>query len=981
MNHLVVGLGGSGAQVWQALVERLGPAPVGGEGRVSALLLDTAPGAGSRSHWPSQQVLLNATVAELQALLHTRADLRLAWAPTSAAEPWAQLLQAALTDLKVAGDAANVAGPLGQGAARATGPVAVYPRALARSLLAVRRSELLAALQRWRATLAAGAGQAQAAVCCHVVVQLGAATGAGLLVDVLGLLRLQLPPGSAIHLHAQLPEPDTAGASPWPAAEAQAGVLLQELHALASGQGWPAHLASGEAASARHDQAAFDRCWLSAAVDENGLQSRSAPERLQHAAGLLQLLIDRPDLTMVDAASATSRFVAWGQAQLRCDAVAIRRHLSHELLLRLLNQLRYDHWRPALGVVANPSLAERDQRLDEALLEGWGLSPAHLNLQTGMPEIGVADVPAGALEREWQQLTEHVMSLLAMAAPAQRAAELRRLMDEAAAERFRGVGIVAAFDLPEHELQRRAVAVRQRVERVLWDDWRDGRRSLHGCGQLLAQVCTHLETQAGLLDQQRRGRDTQALQLTQQAEAQMPAAGAGLWSRLGGARRSVEELHPQAYLLRDAALARSWAAQLATALRFGVQLQAQLTTLQGMIDSSELGLGALAHTVDQTAASSLPPQTTPEAAPHSLAPGARLESRELLAVQRARLITDEPVLRDHLAVLRPAAFGCWGDRPSFRALAQWLDEDTSLPTLLGLSESRVPAISVDEVVQAAWAALGTAWQADPRRRERDLRTLQAQAAAGLMLQPEATALAAPTHWLWPQALADQMLADAPAATPAPTPSERLLALLPGAATAVQVAPAPVLAVWRVVQVHTLADWRRVRELQLQQQAFHRRHGSALRRLQLDSAQPAPALLAPTDAQQRELAQATVLLADALGLIASTPADAPKAAACLTHVRRDADGFELVRVALGASLPEATEQQRPYVLGPLFDAVLDQLQARASAADELTRLKDHMQQRIDTLCAAAAPGLHDTLVRAWNDAARTAMKILRQDTTT
>lgn len=906
MNHLVVGLGGTGERLWRELVARR----TGGAGeaaRVVALLLDQGePDRPSgRDETPQvQRLMLAATPAERQALRLGRPDLD-----------------------------------------------RDEPRAQVRLLLAARHSEVLAALQRVRA-LSGGEP-----LCCHVLLQLGSATGAGLLIDLLGLLRLQLPAGTPICLHAQLPEPDTAGTTPWPAAQAQAAVLLQELQALADGAGWPGSLAGGDGTAALQGVPAFDRCWLSAAMDEDGLQPRDALQRLQHGAGWLQLLIDPPTPALAGllAGSGPQRFAAAGHARVRCDARAIRTHLGHELLLRLLNQLRYQHWRPALGVVGHPSPLDRDVQVDEARLGAWGLSVEHLWLRAGMAEIDVPDQPEGQVEQQWQQLTAHALGLIEVVPPAQRAETLRRLMDEARDERFRGVGVQAAFDLPEHELQRRAVAVRQRIERTLWDDWRDRRRSLHGCGQLMARVLGWLDQQAQVLEEHRRGREMQALQLGQQADALMPASGrvrGGVWSLLGAGR--AQDLKPLAFLLRDAALARTWALQAALALRFCVQLQVQLTTLQGMIDSSELALGALAQGVDRTAAAALPEPREATAA-DVLQADARLESRELLAEQRTRLVTGEAVLRPHLDTLWPMAFARWGDRPSFRALAQWLDEDASLPALLALCEARLPADAVQQVEQAAWARLGAAWQADPARRALDLDTLRRQAAVPMALQPGAIATVSEGR-AWPQALAPEG---------------------PGAADDAEPA-ADVLLTWRVLTPATLAAWRRVQSLQQLLQAHRRGQGSAARALQLEPGRVWPDLVPPTEAQRQAHTRAVLLLADALGCIG--PADPASAGSALVWVRRDGDGFEIERHPLGHDLGEAAAGQGSPVVDALHDTVLDTLLAHEPDADTLVRLRDTMLHRIDRLRPGWPAEGRDLESRAWNDAARTAMKILRQDMT-
>ena len=101
-------------------------------------------------------------------------------------------------------------------------------------------------------------------------------------------------------------------------------------------------------------------------------------------------------------------------------------------------------------------------------MSAWGLSDAHVQLAVPLPEIDGDTLPTLSIEQEWQMLETHFLGLIALVSPSRRLNELRRLFDQGLAERFRGQGIEAAFDQPDHALRRRAVVVRQRVENSLW---------------------------------------------------------------------------------------------------------------------------------------------------------------------------------------------------------------------------------------------------------------------------------------------------------------------------------------------------------------------------------------------------------------------------------------------------------------------------------------------------------------------------------
>ena len=559
MNHLYLGLGGAGVRVWQALRRRLACRiePAGRRAVLEPLLIDTdpkefrdeAPGwrhLGSSLVPPAQQrLLLGASAAELHALLRARPELRACLAPEGL--DWeARLLELGAFDA-----------PLSQVAARLPG----WPsRRLGRLLLAHGQGRVRLALDA--VSQALQARHTHPSLTLHLVVQLGGATGAGLLIDLLQLLR-QHPPATrcSVHLHALLPQDDTAAGRPAPLAEIQAYAVLRELQAAAQ-------------------EGLFELCLLSARTDEGGLQPLDAAGREQRLADwIFQRVSGEPEwLTPPRAAGQAARrgeFAAFGLAERAADRVELRSHLSHELLLRLLAQLRYNHWRPGLGFVTHPRpVPVEAMDAMETLLVGWGLSEAHLQLAAPLPEIDGDSPPGTPIEQEWQALEAHYRQLIELVAPARRATELRRLFEQGLEERFRGQGIDAAFDLPDHALRRRAVVVRQRVESTLWEDWREGRRALHECGQLLAAVLADLADRIEPLRQEQHGLETQAALLWQQIEAAEQAASVrpGMLARLRGqaAPADVEALIER---LREYALARTRSAAVTLTLRLVAEIE------------------------------------------------------------------------------------------------------------------------------------------------------------------------------------------------------------------------------------------------------------------------------------------------------------------------------------------------------------------------------------------------------------------------
>lgn len=983
MNHLILGLGGAGVRVWQALQRRLQSraegTPVHRHPAVETVLLDTdacaladsAPGwrvLGAPMVPPAaQRVLLTAEAAALGALLQGRPDLRSTVAPGGL--DWAVRLQ----------QLGAVDGPLSRVGERLPG----WPtRRLGRLLLALHQARVRGAVTAAAQALQARSGDTP--LMLHLVVHLGGATGAALLLDVLALLQRHPPANRCVvQVYAELPDQDSAGTRPGPLSEVQAYAALRELQ-VAAQCGW------------------FSLCFLGGLADERGLQPLDATGRERRLADwLFHRVTDVVDLLPgsgrpagAGAGVREGEFAAFGLAQRGADREALRTHLSHELMLRLLAQLRYSHWRAGLGYVTHPRPA--GQEVLGELMNTWGLSDAHLQLAVPLPEIDGDMLPTLSIEQEWKVLETHYVGLVALVAPSRRINELRRLFDQGLSERFRDRGVEAVFDLPDHALRRRAVVVRQRVEGALWDDWRQGRRALHECGQLLAAVLADLADRIEPLQQEQHGLETQASVLHRQLDA-LEQSTTGPLQALGLLRGVRDrDLNEATVLLREYVLARTRSSVISLSLRLLAEVQSQLTTLQGMVDAGEMALASLAEEIDVVATATLPPLNAVDA-------DGRLDSRELLAHWRTQLVTRESVQREHLRVLRAGLFTQLGEHANFRIFAQRIGEHETCEGLLAACARRLPPGALQPVVSAAWDAWVMRLHGESDAAARDLSLLLTRASVGLAWVPAAAPRCVQHDLLRVPAL------PRPEPEPEPEPIEaiegagastelsvverplvRTVPALPGVAdlihrigrvqTQVQELPEGQgeLVLLRVVRGLPLQALPRVQELHLRHEAHRLQAGRAALWLQLDDQVELPELLAADVEAQKARARTVVLLAEAFGLLREEP-DPLEGGPVLLHVRLDEDGFELDRVRLGGSPVEAVEQARERVLHDLHDEVTATLRGRdMQQATIQAELRDAMRQRIERLRAQAAPEQRDAISRDWNEAARAAMKLVRQE---
>jgi hypothetical protein len=831
----------------------------------------------------------------------------LARARTAAATPAAPLLLID-TDASLHDDEA----PGWSLAGRSLAPARAQRLLLASAQFEARRSDILAAL----ATATHLPGDTRRPSTVHLIAHPGEPVGAGLLLGVLDALRGLVPPAH-LQLHLTLSEPTPLLAA-----------LQQRAEAEPPG---------------------FDRCWLSTPVDEGGNRTTDAALRQERQAQwLLQAWAD--DTPVADGRVAVPRgeFALWGLAEWRSDLVAVQRHLGHELLLRLLAQLRFDHWRPSLGYVPHPaalrSVAETVLSEDPLAWPGVSADDA----------AGPQAPTLAAAQQEWQRLAAHYLQLVQHCAPAQRRAELRQLFALGIAERFGGAGIVAAFDVPASALRQRAAGVRTHVETALWQDWRLGSVALRDGVARVAVLVAQVGARVHDLDLRQARDDQLVASLRQQVDAEAaPAPTAGRWFGLRD-----EDLHP--YALRLQAWAQASTAQAHTALqrRQWSALRTEAADLHDMLEAADLALAALAGEADETAASALAPPASGDG--FSL----RLDTREQVRALGKTWVLAEAAQRESVAYLRADLFTRLGDGASFRLFAQHLGERAGCARLLAASTQRLAPSVVASAAQSAMLALARAWQDDPAARPAALQRLRAQAVGGAWsVEPVGTDKAAGAAPVIDETLslplpllpALPVLPDADATDPVgPAVAQRAAA--DALRETLQAEPVP----WpigrldvRLAAPHSPASnslvWRRqIAPVPL----------AALRGLQA----PAPAAADHASDSRPGL----LLLGEALGLVRED------LGAGVVLVRLDADGFEADRVLLGVDWDAAATDMPEPVRCWLQEDVDAALRAAPVRPD---RLRDVMQRRVAQLLAAAAPEDADGFRQRWTAAVQTAMNLL------
>ncbi|MEX8520764.1 MAG: tubulin-like doman-containing protein [Leptothrix sp. (in: b-proteobacteria)] len=1040
MNHLMIGLGGTGGRVLAGLRKRL-LLQLGSERpahlALDFLLVDDGTQLG-RDNDPLWSVLGHA----LQ--LPRRNRLALDFGPQALSQGLLErpALRRGLGDLASTSELPKTLAAVEGGAGQ---------RRLTHWALSLQLARCRDTIETLSRELRERSGRS--ATTWHLYCHLGDGIGSGLLPAMLQLLQRQAAesdPASRILVYGVLPQglatpPEPGAAAGHDVAQAHAYATLLELSALAqAGRDEPAAGAHPPADAAA--PGGFHLCYLShdtdsrdASHDGGSRTPADAAERLAEFAFQKVAVLGQRWSQLVQlesAGSAASRFVGLGLQQLGPNERRLREHLSHEQALRVLNHLRYDHWRAALGYVDQPRpAAQAGAEVDEALRQRWGLSDTHLQLQNARAApTAEADNPTtasgansttpGSFEMLWREYEAHFLPQLAALPEAQRLERLHALFEQAWQGGWHGLGVERFYAQADDDLFHLTDARAAGIEADLLQDWRAGRRSLHDCGRLVSALMADLAPRGDQVESRAEQHSAAAAHHEQQLaaiEQRWSGEGegwAGLSQRLSGATaaRRALELGNAATLLRERAIARTHAEACRFAQRHARRMASRLGDLLNLIDAVELSVASLAEQFHAKALATLPERSTSGTA------DSHADERRRSDEIRQRLLTQESRQTEHAAQLRQELFGILGERANFRTFALELTEDHLCNVLLARSATAVQTGLSPADLPALWSSLAQQWQDQPTRQAQDLRALadgallgQPALSAGDTPQAALRPGTVPSHWglISPadapdellqslstglaQAITDAVSQVAPATAAAPQPAPLQITdgstapARPAAGTALLLdllhalpatagrPAAQTLTLLSLAPGLALSDSPWLRQLHDGYERVRLRTGAAAAALHVDG-DPSrlPLLITPDAAQQASQARQVLLLAAALGLVHDS-LDPATGAPRLLQVRLDADGFELERKVLGRTLADAALTLDSAAVRALRQAIEEADPARTvHDSSRHDALRAAMRNHIEAIRSAAPAAELDAVSLAWNEAARAVMRFVRQE---
>ncbi len=452
-------------------------------------------------------------------------------------------------------------------------------RRLGRFLFACKSRSFKDQLKQLAAELITGG---DASVTFHICCGLAGGTGSGSLIDVIAQIRALYrdPKMYRIIVYTLLPEEipnpnwDTGNY------HANGYAALAELNALSVGVYRPHDVAERGERLQLSDP--FNGCYVFSNRNENGLQvdvDKTLPgivadflfQKLVAVrnAEALKLLEKMENAENGDGTPETrigsnvplrsKRFLTFGIKRLAVPEIEIREYLTYKFARQAALQLRFNNWDDTFGYRDEPRNQDFSEFVrDKQTLERWFLTDEHFTLSRGILSEEVNNKNWKPIVNEWLDIVPQFMGLVQAQNDKTWLNELEKLMAQRYEETFRKLGVRKFYETKLEARKDHVRELRRRVEVELFDDWKNGVKSMHDLGRCVAALVTALEERLRAVDD----KITRAKNNIDNAEQKVTAnrlEWAKVWwlPHLFGRRRKLLDVHGE--FLRELYTARTQA--------------------------------------------------------------------------------------------------------------------------------------------------------------------------------------------------------------------------------------------------------------------------------------------------------------------------------------------------------------------------------------------------------------------------------------
>ena len=450
-------------------------------------------------------------------------------------------------------------------------------RRLGRFLFACKSLSFKDQLKQLTGELTTGA---DASVTFHVCCGLAGGTGSGGLIDVLAQIRALYrdPKMYRIIVYALLPEEipnpnwDTGNY------HANGYAALTELNAFSVGKYQPYDVAERGERLQLSDP--FNGCYVFSNRNENGLQvdvDKTLPGivadflfqkldavRNAEASKLLEKMenAENGDGTPETRSGSndplrSKRFLTFGIKRLAVPEIEISEYLTYKFARQAALQLRFNNWDDTFGFRDEPRNQDFGEFVrDKQTLERWFLTDDHFTLSRGILTEEINNKNWKTIVNEWLDIIPQFIGLVVVQDDKVWLNELEKLMAQRFEENYRKLGVRKFYETKLIARNDHVRELRRRVESELFDEWKNGVKSMHDISCCVTALIAALEERLLAVDD----KIVRAKSNIENAEHKVVANNAE-WVKVGflmqmlGKRRSLLDTHGE--LLRELYTART----------------------------------------------------------------------------------------------------------------------------------------------------------------------------------------------------------------------------------------------------------------------------------------------------------------------------------------------------------------------------------------------------------------------------------------
>lgn len=350
----------------------------------------------------------------------------------------------------------------------------------------------------------------------HVVTGLAGGTGSGSVIDAVAQIRDLYPDAKRFRILVYALLPDAYPHPNWDTGNYHANgfAALTELNALSVGAYQPFDVSGTKGRLALTDP--FNGCYIFTNENDNGLSvdvDKDLPGIV--ADFLYQKIVAVRHLhwdalgRMENAENGngapetapqggrperSKRFLAFGIKRLAIPEDEISEYLTYQFARQAVLQLRYNHWQDATGFIEESRKGDANEWVrQKEVLERWLLSDDHLSLAQGILPEDAGNKRWKSFAGEWEAVMPPFKLLVRQRERPTWLDELSRLCDKRYQDDYRGLGVATFYRTKLKSRKEMAQTIRAVIEQDMMDDWKVGTRSVWDISRLLLALGESLD--------------------------------------------------------------------------------------------------------------------------------------------------------------------------------------------------------------------------------------------------------------------------------------------------------------------------------------------------------------------------------------------------------------------------------------------------------------------------------------------------------